>query len=218
MLTWAITCGHHAALAHVLATHPAASQALATMRNVLSMAIATNSQRIVELVCAHAGPVSPHTFVAAVHRGSLPIVDVLMRYLPKRTADAEDNGETVSMLDHLEALLRESNTSTQHLWHHAGTLLPHTLVCGHNQPLTILCAHHACLVHHMISRRRLHFADGALGQAASGTQPRELPPIALLLRARSRLHRYTTLPPSLQIARAFACSHCHCPCLVVPAA
>jgi hypothetical protein len=147
MLTWAITCGHHAALAHVLATHPAASQALGTMRNVLSMAIATNSERIVELVCAHAGPVNPFTFVAAVRRGSLSIVDVLMRYLPKRTTDAEDNGETASMLDHLEALLRESDTSTQHLWHHAGTLLPHTLVCGHNQPLTILCAHHACLVH-----------------------------------------------------------------------
>jgi hypothetical protein len=82
MLTWAITSGHHVALAHVLATNPAASQALDRMGGVLSMAIATNSERIVELVCARTGPVSPSTLVAAVCRRSQSIVDVLMRYFP----------------------------------------------------------------------------------------------------------------------------------------
>jgi hypothetical protein len=52
------------------------------MGGVLSMAIATNSERIVELVCARTGPVSPSTLVAAVCRRSLSIVDVLMRYFP----------------------------------------------------------------------------------------------------------------------------------------
>jgi hypothetical protein len=113
------------------------------MGGVLSMAIATNSERIVELVCARTGPVSPSTLVAAVRRGSLSIVDVLMRYLPKRTVvDAEDNGETASMLDHLEALLVESGCSMLRLWHLAGALphIPCVLVSLQLTTDDVLCA------------------------------------------------------------------------------
>ncbi len=125
MLTWAINCGHHAALAHILATSPAAVRALPE-RGALEGAVGTGDERVVELVCAHGVPVPPHMVATAVRQGSLAIVGVLLRYaVPEQQTDPDDGAPPppaiVTPLDHLEALLQGSGASTHTLWHLAGT-------------------------------------------------------------------------------------------------
>jgi hypothetical protein len=133
MLTWAINCGHHAALAHILATSPAAVRALPEKRDALAGALGSGDERIVELVCAHGVPVPPHMVTAAVRQGSLAIVGVLLRFAAPTQTDPDDGGappaEIITPLDHLEALLQGSGTSTHTLWHLAGTLSLPSLLC-----------------------------------------------------------------------------------------
>lgn len=122
MLTWAINCGHHAALAHILATSPAAVRALPEKRDALAGALGSGDERVVELVCAHGVPVPPHMVTAAVRQGSLAIVGVLLRFaVSTQQTDSDDGGappaEITTPLDHLEALLQGSGTSTHTLWH-----------------------------------------------------------------------------------------------------
>lgn len=122
MLTWAINCGHHAALAHILATSPAAVRALPE-RGALAGAVGTGDERVVELVCAHGVPVPPHMVAVAVRQGSLAIVGVLLRYaVPEQQTNPDDGAQPpppaiVTPLDHIEALLQGSGTSTHTLWH-----------------------------------------------------------------------------------------------------
>jgi len=139
MLTWAINCGHHAALAHILATSPAAVRDLPE-RGALAGAVGTGDERVVELVCAHGVPVPPHMVAVAVRQGSLAIVGVLLRYaVPEQQTDPDDGAQPpppaiVTPLDHIEALLQGSGTSTHTLWHLAGTRsLPSSLLCHRSQ-------------------------------------------------------------------------------------
>ncbi|ELR17034.1 uncharacterized protein ACA1_132570 [Acanthamoeba castellanii str. Neff] len=126
MLMWAISCGHHAALAHILATSPAAVRALPEKRDVFLVgALGSGDERIMELMCAHGAPVPPRMVIAAVRRGSLGTVSVLLRFaVPTQQTDSDDGGAQppaaiTTPLDHLEALLQGSGTSAETLWHRA---------------------------------------------------------------------------------------------------
>jgi hypothetical protein len=135
MLMWAISCGHHAALAHILATSPAAVRALPEKRDVFLVgALGSGDERIMELMCAHGAPVPPRTVIAAVRRGFLDIVGVLLRFaVPTQQTDPDDGAQPpaaiTTPLDPLEALLQGSGTSAETLWHRAGTRSLLSLLC-----------------------------------------------------------------------------------------
>ncbi|ELR16113.1 uncharacterized protein ACA1_176510, partial [Acanthamoeba castellanii str. Neff] len=87
-------------------------------------ALGSGDERIMELMCAHGAPVPPRMVIAAVRRGSLGTVSVLLRFVvPTQQTESDDGAQPpaaiTTPLDPLEALLQGSGTSAETLWHRA---------------------------------------------------------------------------------------------------